>query len=78
MLVQKPIQVFEIIALFDIINPEKSRDIIFKIPGSGFDFNPGIPGYPRIPLGPAGDKGHHLPPGGDDIVDKVGDSYGDH
>ena len=29
--------------LFDMINP----GIIFsKIPGSGFEFNPGIPGYP--------------------------------
>ena len=31
----------------------KNPGILFsKIPGSGFDFNPGIPGYPGIPLGP--------------------------
>ena len=32
-LVQKPIKVFEIMVLFDMINPKKSRDYIFQNPG---------------------------------------------
>ena len=32
----------------------KNHEMRFsKIPGSGFQSNPGIPGYPGIPLGPA-------------------------
>ena len=31
----------------------KDPGILFSnIPGSGFDFNPGFPGYTGIPLGP--------------------------
>ena len=41
MVKKKTLQVFGIIVLFDVINP----GILFsKIPGSGFDFNRGIPG----------------------------------
>ena len=34
-LVQKPIKVFEISVLFDVINPEKSLDLICQNPGIG-------------------------------------------
>ena len=34
----------------------KNPGILFsKIPGSGLESNPGIPGYPGIPLGPGGE-----------------------
>ena len=42
--------VFEIMVLF-YINPKKSRDYIFQIPGLGFKFNPGIQDIPRGPSG---------------------------
>ena len=41
----------------------KNPGILFsKIPGSGLEVNPGIPGYPGIPLEPGGDL---LSDGGD-------------